>query len=63
MGVIRLGAVKVNAENSKTDIFVEIEAAGNSLNALVDTGASDLFIAINAAKINLKVDSGLTLLI
>lgn len=55
--------MKVNAENSKTDIFVEIEAAGNSLNALVDTGASDLFIAINAAKINLKVDSGLTLLI
>ena len=40
-------------------IFVDIIVAGNKMNALVDTGASDLFMSERAAKkLGLGVEKG-----
>lgn len=57
-----LSAMKAKVENLKKGlILVKVEVAGNRLNSLVDTEASDLFIAdIIAIKIGLKMEKDAT---
>lgn len=52
-----LGSIKARKSNKKGLMFVDVKIAGQSMSALVDTGATDLFISEEAAKkVGLKVE-------
>ncbi|OMO74467.1 reverse transcriptase [Corchorus capsularis] len=60
---LKLGSILLSVESKKRRkkglMFVDIEVAGHKVNALVDTGASDLFVSEGGAKkLGLKVDKG-----
>ncbi|OMO77547.1 reverse transcriptase [Corchorus capsularis] len=61
--ILKLGSILLSVEpkrrRKKGLMFVDIEVADHKVNALVDTGASDLFVSEGGAKkLGLKVDKG-----
>ncbi|KAL3522775.1 hypothetical protein ACH5RR_015609 [Cinchona calisaya] len=62
LGALRiLNTIKVKKLQKKRGLmFTDVEIAGHKLSALVDTGATDFFISIEAAKkLNLQVGKGM----
>ncbi|KAL3524836.1 hypothetical protein ACH5RR_013208 [Cinchona calisaya] len=62
LGSLRiLNTIKVKKSQKKMGLmFADVEIAGHKLSALVDTGATDFFIPIEAAmKLNLQVGKGM----
>ncbi|KAL3499013.1 hypothetical protein ACH5RR_041745 [Cinchona calisaya] len=62
LGSLRiLNTIKVKKSQKKRGLmFADVEIAGHKLSALVDTGATDFFISIEAAKkLNLQVGKGM----
>ncbi|OMP08896.1 hypothetical protein COLO4_06016, partial [Corchorus olitorius] len=60
---LKLGSILLSVEPKKRRkkglMFVDMEVAGQKVNALVDTGASHLFVSEGGTKkLGLKVDKG-----
>ncbi|OMO54028.1 Aspartic peptidase [Corchorus capsularis] len=60
---LKLGSILLSVEPKKRRkkglMFMDMEVAGYKVNAIVDTGASDLFVSEGGAKkLGLKVDKG-----
>ncbi|EOY26319.1 Uncharacterized protein TCM_027814 [Theobroma cacao] len=58
LGSMQLGAVRKGGKQAKGLMYADMVVAGQHVEALVDTGASDLFVSEQgAAKLDLKADS------